>query len=219
MDLNDKLEELSRERLEAFCEKQVMEWIDGEGLTETPLDRRLRKRMRFPKEYITQSKAWLTLENYRFYVERVVRVLENWDTPPKTLTKRNAQALYDLRRELKTHEQVRGKHPPEKEEHSPEMAKKREPDELHTLLALLCKSNPSYTANKVWFELKRELERRQPKYDLRRILHSFDPSQHQSNKHPHGVICWKPKKRKRPCPMCYRTLSNRLSEVKKSITP
>ena len=113
----DKLEELSRKRLEGFREKQVMEWTEtawNHFPPETALDARLRKGIDFPAEYVIQSKAWLTLENYHFYVGQAVRILEDWNTPPRRLSTRNAKALHDLRKELEALDQAKEGHPPEK---------------------------------------------------------------------------------------------------------
>ena len=89
-------------------------------------------------------------------------------------------------------------------------------DEMDLLLLEIRRKNPAYTANLIWRELRREVERKNKVYQHGLILNSFDPNQHRSSKYPHGVIFWKSKKHKKPYPLGFRSISNRLTEVRKA---
>ena len=91
-------------------------------------------------------------------------------------------------------------------------------DEMGLLLRELIRNNPSFTAEKIWRELKRETERKNKNYESGSILQIFDPNQHKSSSHPQGVILWKSKKRKKLCQMGFRALSNRLVQIRKELT-
>ena len=91
-------------------------------------------------------------------------------------------------------------------------------DEMGLLLREIIRNNPSFTAEKIWRELKRETERKNKNYESGSILQIFDPNQHKSSSHPQGVILWKSKKRKKLCQMGFRALSNRLVQIRKELT-
>ncbi len=91
-------------------------------------------------------------------------------------------------------------------------------DEMGLLLREVIRNNPSFTAEKIWRELKRETERKNKNYESGSILQIFDPNQHKSSSHPQGVILWKSKKRKKLCQMGFRALSNRLVQIRKELT-
>ena len=91
-------------------------------------------------------------------------------------------------------------------------------DEMGLLLREVMRNNPSFTAEKIWRELKRETERKNKNYESGSILQIFDPNQHKSSSHPQGVILWKSKKRKKLCQMGFRALSNRLVQIRKELT-
>lgn len=91
-------------------------------------------------------------------------------------------------------------------------------DEMGILLREIIRNNPSFTAEKIWRELKRETERKNKNYESGSILQIFDPNQHKSSSHPQGVILWKSKKRKKLCQMGFRALSNRLVQIRKELT-
>ena len=91
-------------------------------------------------------------------------------------------------------------------------------DEMGLLLREIIRNNPSFTAEKIWRELKRETERKNKNYEIGSILQIFDPNQHKSSSHPQGVILWKSKKRKKLCQMGFRALSNRLVQIRKELT-
>ena len=91
-------------------------------------------------------------------------------------------------------------------------------DELVLLLKEVLRKNPNFTAEKIWRELKRETERKNKNYESGSILQNFEPNQHKSSTHPHGVILWKSKKRKKLCQMGFRALSNRLVQIRKELT-
>ena len=91
-------------------------------------------------------------------------------------------------------------------------------DEMGLLLREVIRNNPSFTAEKIWRELKRETERKNKNYEIGSILQIFDPNQHKSSSHPQGVILWKSKKRKKLRQMGFRALSNRLVQIRKELT-
>lgn len=91
-------------------------------------------------------------------------------------------------------------------------------DEMGLLLREIIRNNPSFTAEKIWRELKRETGRKNKNYESGSILQIFDPNQHKSSSHPQGVILWKSKKRKKLCQMGFRALSNRLVQIRKELT-
>ena len=91
-------------------------------------------------------------------------------------------------------------------------------DEMGLPLREIIRNNPSFTAEKIWRELKRETERKNKNYESGSILQIFDPNQHKSSSHPQGVILWKSKKRKKLCQMGFRALSNRLVQIRKELT-
>ena len=91
-------------------------------------------------------------------------------------------------------------------------------DEMGLLLREVMRNNPSFTAEKIWRELKRETGRKNKNYESGSILQIFDPNQHKSSSHPQGVILWKSKKRKKLCQMGFRALSNRLVQIRKELT-
>ncbi len=91
-------------------------------------------------------------------------------------------------------------------------------DEMGLLLREVIRNNPSFTAEKIWRELKRETGRKNKNYESGSILQIFDPNQHKSSSHPQGVILWKSKKRKKLCQMGFRALSNRLVQIRKELT-
>ena len=90
-------------------------------------------------------------------------------------------------------------------------------DEMGLLLREVLRKNPDFTAEKIWRELKRETERKNKNYESGSILQIFEPNQHKSSTHPHGVILWKSKKRKKLCQMGFRALSNRLVQIRKEL--
>ena len=90
-------------------------------------------------------------------------------------------------------------------------------DEMGLLLREVIRNNPSFTAEKIWRELKRETERKNKNYESGSILQIFNPNQHKSPTHPQGVILWKSKKRKKHCQMGFRALSNRLVQIRKDL--
>ena len=90
-------------------------------------------------------------------------------------------------------------------------------DEMGLLLREVMRNNPSFTAEKIWRELKREAERKNKNYESGSILQIFNPNQHKSPTHPQGVILWKSKKRKKHCQMGFRVLSNRLVQLRKEL--
>ena len=91
-------------------------------------------------------------------------------------------------------------------------------DEMGLLLREVIRNNPSFTAEKIWRELKRETGRKNKNYESGSILQIFDPNQHKTSSHPQGVILWKSKKRKKLCQMGFRALSNRLVQIRKELT-
>jgi hypothetical protein len=90
-------------------------------------------------------------------------------------------------------------------------------DEMDLLLREVMSIKTGSTAIEIWTELKRETANKEKKYQRSPILYIFDPNQQKSSSHPHGVILWKSKKRKKPYQMGFLTLSNRLVRIRKEL--
>ena len=67
------------------------------------------------------------------------------------------------------------------------------------------------SANAIWNVLKKELKRKNRKYDKNGILTKFDPSTTSS-----GKLYWTKGKNKIKTPCCYRTLENKLAKIRKN---
>ena len=161
-------------------------------------------RMESNKNELFAPKNWLTTENYRTYVRRTVEILQKFKDKNKTLDGDIDQAFEELKEEQKKFEDKPIKNLNDKS--IDELSKL-----LKNILQMEGDEGEDISANAIWNVLKKELKRKNRKYDKNGILTKFVPSTTSS-----GKLYWTKGKNKSEIPCSYRTLENKLAIIRKN---
>ena len=188
-------------------ETQDLWWlneIDVEGKKKTQLENALEKGRSFKKEELLAPNKWLTTENYQTYVRRVVEIIQKFKDKNKTLDGDTDEAFEEVKEEQKKFEDKPIKNLNDKS--IDELSKL-----LKNILQMEGDEGEDISANAIWNVLKKELKRKNRKYDKNGILTKFVPSTTSS-----GKLYWTKGKNKSEIPCSYRTLENKLAIIRKN---
>ena len=188
-------------------ETQDLWWLNEiyvEGKKITQLDNALEKGRSFKKEELLAPNKWLTPENYQKYVKRVVEIIQKFKDKNKTLDGDTDEAFEEVKEEQKKFEDKPIKNLNDKS--IDELSKL-----LKNILQMEGDEGEDISANAIWNVLKKELKRKNRKYDKNGILTKFVPSTTSS-----GKLYWTKGKNKSEIPCSYRTLENKLAIIRKN---
>ena len=181
----------------------------------TALDDLLTQGITVEPGLIFGSKEWLSPDVYLNHLKKCVKVFKRLDSKFETeLSEANLMLLTRIEKEILNLERY-GKSVEEFEKENLESDTiPQKFDAMDQLLLDINEKHPSMTSGEIWYELGRELNRINRKYDKDNILNKYRPDQD----NPKKTIIWKDSfNSEKETPMTIRTLRNRLTSIKKYI--